>query len=65
MVIKHPIIRDYPTDWQQKLNLFLNQDIRSEALPNLVGYVDQALNQDYRPPDWHEVYLSSKGFAGF
>ena len=65
LAIKHPVIRDYPEGWEQKLNLFLQQEIRGEDLPNLVGHVDQALNRDYRPPSWQEVYLSSKGFAGF
>jgi hypothetical protein len=65
LAIKHPVIRDYPDDWEQKLNLFLKQEIRGENLPNLVGHVDQALNRDYRPPSWQEVYLSGKGFAGF
>jgi hypothetical protein len=64
IVIRHPIIRDYPSDWQQKLKLFINQEISSEALPNLVGYVDQALNSDYRPPSWQEVRLAARGFAG-
>jgi hypothetical protein len=65
LAIKHPVIRDYPDDWEQKLNLFLKQEIRGEDLPNLVGHVDQAFNRDYRPPSWQEVYLSGKGFAGF
>jgi hypothetical protein len=65
LAIKHPVIRDYPDDWEQKLNLFLKQEIRGENLPNLVGHVDQAFNRDYRPPSWQEVYLSGKGFAGF
>jgi hypothetical protein len=65
LLIKHPIIRDYPEGWQQKLTMFINQEIRSEDLPNLVGYVDQAINRDYRPPSWKEVYLSERGFTGF
>jgi len=65
LLIKHPIIRDYPEGWQQKLTMFINQEIRSEDLPNLVGYVDQAINRDYRPPSWNEVYLSERGFTGF
>lgn len=65
LAIKHPVIRDYPDGWEQKLNLFLQQEIRGEDLPNLVGHVDQAFNRDYRPPSWQEVYLSGKGFAGF
>ncbi|WP_239005403.1 hypothetical protein [Gloeothece citriformis] len=65
LLIKHPIIRNYPEDWQQKLTLFLNKEIRAEDLPNLVGYVDQSVNRDYRSPSWNEIFLSSKGFAGF
>lgn len=64
IVIKHPILRDYPSDWEQKLKQFLQQEIRHEDLPNLVGYVDRAFNRDYRPPSWQEVSLAAKGFAG-
>jgi len=65
LVIKHPVIRDYPEGWEQKLAMFINREIRFEELPNIVAYVDQSLNQDYRPPSWNEVYLSATGFAGF
>ncbi|KAM3109702.1 hypothetical protein [Phormidesmis sp. 146-33] len=64
IVVQHPIIRDYPSNWQDNLDQFLNQTIPYEALPNLVGYVDRALNPDYRPPSWDEVHLAAKGFAG-
>lgn len=64
IVVKHPIIRNYPTDWERKLRLFINQEIAVEDLPNLVAHVDQELNPDYRPPSWHEVYLAARGFAG-
>lgn len=64
IIVKHPVIRDYPEGWQQKLIGFIKKEIRGEDLPNLVGHVDQALNQDYRPPDWNEIYLSASGFAG-
>jgi hypothetical protein len=64
IVIRHPIIRDYPTDWENKLRLLINQEISSEDLPNLVNYVDQAFNPDYRPPSWQEVRLAANGFAG-
>ena len=64
IIVKHPVIRDYPSGWQDKLDLFLNQTIPYEALPNLVAYVDRALNSDYRPPSWDEVHLAAKGFAG-
>lgn len=55
IAVRHPIIRDYPGDWEQKLNLFLQQAIPYEALPDLVGYVDRAVNQDYTPPDWAQI----------
>ncbi|WP_013324909.1 hypothetical protein [Gloeothece verrucosa] len=65
LLIKHPIIRNYPEDWQNKLVSFLNKEIHYQDLPNVVGYVDQAVNRDYRSPSWNEVFLSSQGFAGF
>ncbi|GBF82206.1 hypothetical protein [Aphanothece sacrum] len=64
-LIKHPIIRDYPQGWEQKLSQFINREIRSEDLPYVIGFVDQAENTDYRSPSWSEVYLSGQGFAGF
>jgi len=64
IIVKHPIIRDYPSSWQGQLDQFLNQTLPYEALPNLVGYVDQTLNLDYRPPSWNEIHLAAKGFAG-
>ena len=65
LVVKHPVIRDYPSGWEQKLKMFINREIRGEDLPSIVGHVDQALNRDYRPPSWNEVYLSARGFTGF
>jgi hypothetical protein len=65
VLIKHPIIRNYPEDWEDKLGLFLKQEISGDELPSLIGYVDQSVNQDYRPPSWSEMYLSGQGFAGF
>ena len=65
VIIKHPIIRNYPEDWEDKLGLFLKHELRGDELPRLSGYVDQWVNQDYRPPSWSEIYLSGKGFAGF
>jgi hypothetical protein len=65
LVVKHPVIRDYPDGWDKKLKLFINQDLRGEDLPNVVAHVDQSLNQDYRPPAWNEVFLSVNGFVGF
>ena len=65
IVIKHPIIRDYPQDWETKLRMFLQRKIRGEELPRVVGYVDRGLNQDYRTPSWNEVYLAASGFANF
>jgi hypothetical protein len=64
IVVRHPIIRNYPSDLEKTLRLWSNQEIRSEALPKLVSYVDQALNSDYRPPSWQEVRLAARGFAG-
>ncbi|MGA7936661.1 MAG: hypothetical protein WCA35_24110 [Kovacikia sp.] len=64
MIVKHPIIRDYPSNWETQLNGFLQQEIGYEALPDLVASVDQTLNPDYRPPSWHEVRLAAQGFAG-
>jgi hypothetical protein len=61
IVVKHPIIRDYPQDWETKLRLFLQKDISDEALPRLVGYVDRSLNQDYRIPSWGDVYQAGSG----
>jgi hypothetical protein len=61
IVVRHPIIRDYPQDWKTKLRLFLQREISDEALPRLVGYVDSSLNHDYRSPRWHDVYLSGDG----
>jgi hypothetical protein len=64
IVVKHPVIRDYPSGWENKLNQFLDHTLPYEALPNLVGHVDQTLNPDYRPPTWDEVHLAAKGFVG-
>lgn len=44
--------------------MFITQEITIDELPSLVQYVDQALNPDYRPPSWKEVYLAARGFAG-
>ncbi len=65
LLVKHPIIRDYPDGWEQKLKLFIQRQIRSEDLPNLVGYVDQAINEDYRQPSWNEVYSPERGLIHF
>jgi hypothetical protein len=65
LVIKHPIIRDYPGDWENKLLMFLKQEIPWQELPNVVNYVDCSFNRDYRRPHWKEVYLGATGFSGF
>lgn len=65
ITIKHPIIRDYPEGWEDKLSLFLQGEIASEELPQIVRYVDQSFNEDYRQPSWHDIYLAATGFAGF
>lgn len=64
IIVKHPVVRDYPSDWETQLNRFLTQEICYEALPNLVRHVDQTFNHDYRPPSWSEVRLAAQGFAG-
>jgi hypothetical protein len=64
IAVKHPVIRDYPSGWEDKLNLYLDSTIPYEALPNLVGYVDRTFNPDYRPPSWNEVHLAAIGLAG-
>ena len=63
LVIKHPIIRDYPQDWEAKLNMFLQGETRGEELPRVVGYVDRSLNRDYRSPSWNDVYLAASEFT--
>ncbi|MGF1542724.1 MAG: hypothetical protein ACFCU5_20175, partial [Pleurocapsa sp.] len=65
ITIKHPIIKNYPPGWEDKLNLFLQGETDSEELPQIVKYVDQTFNQDYRQPSWHDIYLAATGFAGF
>lgn len=57
LIANHPVIRDYPEDWETKLLAFLQEEIVSEELPNLIRYVDQALNPDYRSPTWKEIYV--------
>ena len=61
IVVKHPIIRDYPQDWETKLRLFLQKEISDDALPRLVGYVDRSLNHDYRSPRWPDIYQAGNG----
>ncbi|MEM9505934.1 MAG: hypothetical protein AAGA01_18515, partial [Cyanobacteria bacterium P01_E01_bin.43] len=61
IVVKHPIIRDYPQDWEAKLRSFLQKELSDEALPRLVGYVDRSLNPDYRSPRWYEVHQAGDG----
>ncbi|MBE7383013.1 MAG: hypothetical protein F6J95_016560 [Leptolyngbya sp. SIO1E4] len=63
LVVKHPIIRDYPSDWETKLRQFLTGEMRGEELPRVVGHVDRSLNQDYRTPSWNEVYLAGSGLV--
>ena len=65
LVVKHPIIRDYPQDWETKLKMFLQGEIRGEELPRVVGYVDRSLNRDYRPPSWNDIYLAASEFTIF
>jgi hypothetical protein len=56
IAVRHPVLRDYPKDWEQRLNVFLQQDRAIETLPNLIGYVDRGVNQDYTPPTWNQLY---------
>jgi hypothetical protein len=65
VIIKHPIIRDYPEGWENKLAAFLKGEITGYDLPNVVGYVDRAFNRDYRSPSWDEMFLAANSFAGF
>ncbi|MEB3885947.1 hypothetical protein [Lyngbya sp. CCY1209] len=65
VIIKHPIIREYPPDWEQKLKRFLNGEMKWNELPSPVGYVDRAYHRDYRPPTWNEMALAARGLAGF
>ncbi|MCU0565035.1 MAG: hypothetical protein MUF49_00365 [Oculatellaceae cyanobacterium Prado106] len=55
LAVRHPVIRDYPSDWEQKLQLYLQQEIPVEALPDLAGYVDRTLNSEYNPPNWTQI----------
>lgn len=64
IVVKHPIIRDYPMGWEEKLKQFIKQEIKGEDLPDLVKYVDRAFNRDYRSPSWDEINLMNSRFAG-
>ncbi|MDY6937358.1 MAG: hypothetical protein SWY16_06800 [Cyanobacteriota bacterium] len=65
LVVTHPIIRDYPQDWETQLRGFLKRETRGEELPRLVGYVDRGLNPDYRPPSWKDVYFSGSDLVSF
>jgi hypothetical protein len=65
MTIEHPTIRNYPSDWQNKLKLFREGKIDSQELPQVVKYVDRAFNQDYQPPSWRDIYPAATEFAGF
>lgn len=55
IAVRHPVIRDYPSNWEQQLNRFLQQEIPYEALPDLAGYVDRTVNSDYTPPNWRQI----------
>lgn len=65
MVIKHPIIRDYPQNFVEQISQYLNKEIHFKQLPNLAGYVDQSQNPDYRQPSWQELYLEGQGVKLF
>ena len=55
IAIKHPIIRDYPQDWEAQLKSFLRGETPQGDLPPVVKHVDRALNQSYRTPDWRDI----------
>ncbi len=55
IAIVHPIVRDYPPDWEAKLRAFLKGEISEGDLPPVVRYVDRALNQNYRTQTWQDV----------
>lgn len=61
LIVRHPIVREYPAGWEQTLKAFIRLEVSGAELPNLVAYVDQASNQDYRSPSWAEVYRSAQG----
>ncbi len=58
IAIKHPIIRDYPQDWEAQLKSFLKGETPGGDLSPVVKYVDRALNESYRRPAWRDVYVS-------
>lgn len=64
VLVRHPIIRTYPSGWEQKLGQYLNHEIHFEGLPSIVQAVDQRHNPDYRSPSWNELRLVTRGFAG-
>lgn len=65
LIVKHPIVGEYPLDWERKLKQFLDGEIKWHELPSPVGYVDRAYNRNYRPPTWNEMALAARGLAGF
>ncbi|MEM9538235.1 MAG: hypothetical protein AAGA60_01850 [Cyanobacteria bacterium P01_E01_bin.42] len=64
IAIKHPIIRDYPSDWETKMRAFLKGELPQGELPPVIRYVDRALNEYYRTPTWKDVYADSSGLLG-
>ena len=64
ILVRHPIIRSYPSRWEQKLWQYLNHDLNFDRLPNIVQAVDQRQNADYRSPSWNELRLMTRGFVG-
>ncbi len=63
LVVQHPIIKNYPQDWETKLRLFLSRQISIHELPQIVRYVDQYFNQDFRPPSWEDYYAVKKSLV--
>ncbi len=63
VVVKHPIIRDYPQNWEDQLRSFLKGEQPEGELSPVVRYVDSALNQDYRTPGWKDIYSDPGSFV--
>ncbi|GEM_PF-1788380 len=65
LMVQHPIIRQYPEDWQTQMTRFLQGEIPYQELSPVVRSVDRFFNPDYRTPDWQDVYLAASEFAVF
>ncbi len=63
IVIKHPIIREYPTNLEEQLQGFLEHTLDYDDLPQLVNHVDQSVNADYQSPGWDNIHRMARGLA--